>query len=164
MPTCGPDDDAAEVVGSLRADGDSESIVVNSEQVVLGLVAVADFADEEPSGTVADVMKLSPTTIRPSVAMSELAEGEPRRALVTASNGRLLGVVDPSEAEEGSREALIEQTFLETAEALAQRFGDREPTEEEVHSFLRERLIEEGKSADEADRILAGDYGDEEED
>ena len=156
VPTCGPDDDAGDVVRSLRQEGADESIVVNGEGVVLGRVALADFEDGDPSGSVAELMKLSPTTIRPSVAVSELAERE-SRALVTSSDGRLLGVADPSEAEEGSEAALIHEAFLETAEALSERFGDREPTDEEVHSFLRERLMEEGKTAEEADRILAGE-------
>ncbi|HEX2063966.1 MAG TPA: CBS domain-containing protein [Acidimicrobiales bacterium] len=164
VPTSGPDDDAGDVVRSLREAGASESIVVNAERVVLGLVDVSRFEDEEPSGPVADVMELSPTTIRPSVSMSELAEGKSRRALVTSSDGRLLGVAHPSEpeghsdeAEADSRQAEIEQAFLETAEALAERFGDHEPTEDEVHAFLHERLMEEGRTADEADRILAGE-------
>jgi hypothetical protein len=148
------------VVRSLREAGADEGIVVNAERVVLGRVAVADFEGEDPSGSVAEVMELSPTTIRPSVAVSELAERK-SRALVTSSDGRLLGVVDPSEAEEGSQAALIHAAFLETAEALAERFGDREPTEEEVRSFLRERLMEKGKTAEEADRILAGEETDE---
>ena len=39
--------------------------------------------------------------------------------------------------------------------AVSERFGDREPTEEELRSFLREHLIAEGKTAEEADAVLA---------
>jgi len=38
--------------------------------------------------------------------------------------------------------------------ALADRFGDREASPEEVHGFLRDRLLAEGKSPEEADRFL----------
>jgi rhodanese-related sulfurtransferase len=39
---------------------------------------------------------------------------------------------------------------------LQERFGDREPNDEEVRQFLRERLIDEGRSPEEADEFLAG--------
>lgn len=38
---------------------------------------------------------------------------------------------------------------------LQDRFGDREPSEEEVREFLRQRLIDEGRSPEEADEFLA---------
>lgn len=38
---------------------------------------------------------------------------------------------------------------------LQERFGDREPSEEEVREFLRQRLIGEGRTPEEADEFLA---------
>ncbi len=39
--------------------------------------------------------------------------------------------------------------------AVQERFGDREPTDDEVRAFLRERLTGEGRSPEEADEFLA---------
>ncbi|MGH9121072.1 MAG: hypothetical protein ACRDYC_03875 [Acidimicrobiales bacterium] len=44
--------------------------------------------------------------------------------------------------------------------AVTEHFGDREPSEEELHAFLRDRLIAEGRTPVEADRVLA-EMGDE---
>lgn len=46
--------------------------------------------------------------------------------------------------------------FLEIALAVQERFGvGVEPSEEELKDFLRERLIDEGRSPEEADAFLA---------
>ena len=39
---------------------------------------------------------------------------------------------------------------------LQDHFGDREATDEEVRAFLRQRLIDEGRTPEEADEFLAG--------
>ena len=38
---------------------------------------------------------------------------------------------------------------------IQERFGEREPTEEELRQFLRERLVAEGRTPEEADTFLA---------
>ena len=170
VATCRPDDDAAEVVARLRDEGGHHAVVVNEERVVLGLIDVHALDEETDGKAVHEVMRLSPSTIRPSVAMSSLAEGDQGAALVTSSDGRLMGVVHPltEDAEDGDdedgddedgdsgRHAEIERVFLETVEAIQEHFGDHEPSDDEVRAFLRERMIEEGKSPEEADRLLAG--------
>ena len=51
--------------------------------------------------------------------------------------------------------------LIEISQALQQRFGAGvEPTEEQVHEFLRERLIDEGRTPGEADAFLAEMGGD----
>lgn len=50
----------------------------------------------------------------------------------------------------------LQADFLEVAFAAQERFGDREPSREEMHAFLKERMIAEGKTPDEADAFLAG--------
>jgi rhodanese-related sulfurtransferase len=46
--------------------------------------------------------------------------------------------------------------LIEIALAVQARFGaDVQPTEEQLHEFLRDRLIGEGKTPEEADRFLA---------
>jgi hypothetical protein len=39
--------------------------------------------------------------------------------------------------------------------AVSERFGDREPTEAELRAFLREHLIAEGRSPEQADEVLS---------
>ncbi len=38
--------------------------------------------------------------------------------------------------------------------AIEERFGDREPGEHELRSFLRDRLVAEGRTEEDADRFL----------
>ncbi|HTJ77102.1 MAG TPA: rhodanese-like domain-containing protein [Acidimicrobiales bacterium] len=49
----------------------------------------------------------------------------------------------------------LQAEFLEVAFAAQKRFGDREPTHAEMQEFLRERLINEGRTPEEADEFLA---------
>lgn len=49
----------------------------------------------------------------------------------------------------------LQAEFLEIAFAAQRRFGDREPSKEEMHEFLKERMIGEGKTPEEADAHLA---------
>lgn len=39
--------------------------------------------------------------------------------------------------------------------AVGERFGDREPSEDELRAFLREHMIAEGRTPEEADAVLA---------
>jgi ABC-type Zn2+ transport system substrate-binding protein/surface adhesin len=48
----------------------------------------------------------------------------------------------------------FEQELTEVLLAVAEQFGDREPTEDELRAFLRDRLVAEGRSVEEADRFL----------
>lgn len=50
----------------------------------------------------------------------------------------------------------LQSTFLEAVFAVQEHFGDREASDDEVRAFLRDRLIAEGKSPEEAERYLAG--------
>ncbi len=53
------------------------------------------------------------------------------------------------------RRLWLQGEFLETIFAVQEHFGNRDPSEEEIHAFLRQRMIDQGKSAEEADRFLA---------
>ncbi|MEX2621724.1 MAG: hypothetical protein WD250_16025 [Egibacteraceae bacterium] len=48
----------------------------------------------------------------------------------------------------------LHDALLDVAGAVHEHFGDREPSEEELRVFLRQRLIDEGKSESEADAML----------
>jgi rhodanese-related sulfurtransferase len=55
----------------------------------------------------------------------------------------------------------IHHEFMEIALAVQERFGvDVQPTEEQIREFLRERMIGEGKTPEEADAFLAEIGGD----
>lgn len=49
----------------------------------------------------------------------------------------------------------IHDSMLEIMRAADEHFGNREPSDSEVREFIRGRLVEQGKSAEEADAILA---------
>jgi hypothetical protein len=50
----------------------------------------------------------------------------------------------------------LHHEFIEIALAIQERFGaDGEPSEEQIRGFLRERMIGEGKTPEEADAFLA---------
>ncbi len=49
----------------------------------------------------------------------------------------------------------LQGEFLSVVFDLQEHFGDHEPSEEELRGFLRERLISEGKSPEEADEFIA---------
>lgn len=50
--------------------------------------------------------------------------------------------------------AAVRDTLVEVAYAAQDRFGDREPTDEEARNFMLEWLVGKGKSPEEAARIL----------
>ncbi|MHB1533926.1 MAG: rhodanese-like domain-containing protein [Acidimicrobiales bacterium] len=50
----------------------------------------------------------------------------------------------------------LQNEFLDTIFAVKAHFADHEPTEDEIRIFLRDRLIAEGKTAEEAEHILDG--------
>jgi 3-mercaptopyruvate sulfurtransferase SseA len=61
----------------------------------------------------------------------------------------------PSELDAAQMQALHNE-FIEVAFALQERFGEGvEPTEDQIREFLRERLINEGRTPEEADTYLA---------
>lgn len=50
--------------------------------------------------------------------------------------------------------AAIEAMFTEVAYSMHQRFGDQGPTAEQEKEFMREWLIQKGRSASEVDAIM----------
>lgn len=152
--TCTPDEPAAEA--GRRLGGADRVLVLGPGDVVLGLAhrtALQAAVDE----TVGEVMEVVPTTIRPSVVASSLADAD-EPVVVTTAAGTLVGVVQPEDegahgVDDGDG---VAAAVVETAQAVQEHFGDRQPSEEEVGEFLRDRLVAEGRSPEEADRILQG--------
>lgn len=57
------------------------------------------------------------------------------------------GPVDPE---------VLHDVLLELTQAVEERFGEQEPTPQELDDFLRKRLLAQGHSDEEASRILSG--------
>ena len=68
---------------------------------------------------------------------------------------------DPKPELDSDEMQYIHHQFIEIALAVQERFGvGVQPSEEEIRGFLRERMISEGKSPEEADAFLAEMGGD----
>jgi rhodanese-related sulfurtransferase len=68
---------------------------------------------------------------------------------------------DPRPELDSDEMQFIHHQFIEIALAVQERFGvGVQPTEEQIREFLRERMISEGKSPEEADTFLAEMGGD----
>lgn len=150
--TCRPDDPADDVLAG-RDTGREPVLVVNEGDIVLGAVDRAELERADPGVTVAAVMTLSPTTVRPSVELADLADAD-QATVVTDSSGRLLGVVRAGVGDDSGLNQLG-STFLDVAHAVGDHFEGRDPTDGEVRSFLRERLVADGESPEAADAFLA---------
>lgn len=154
---CGPDERSGEVADRMDEEGDKQAVVVNEHDVVLGLVERSALKGSAPERPVAEVMTLSPSTVRPSVLLSSLADGD-APVLVTNSDGMLLGVVQPRtscDSGEGAEMQELQGTFLDIAHAVEEHFSEDDPSEEEVFAFLRDRLVAGGRTPEEADAYLA---------
>jgi rhodanese-related sulfurtransferase len=68
---------------------------------------------------------------------------------------------DPKPELDSDEMQYIHHQFIEIALAVQERFGvGVQPSEEEIRGFLRERMISEGRSPEEADAFLAEMGGD----
>ncbi len=164
VPTCHVDSTVGEARRLLEGSDTIVTVLAGD-----GLV-VGEFDNETLEGHADDVALLDamdpvPTTVRPSVTVASLAESGGGRRLVTTSDGRLLGAATVDAGEEHDHdhdghehhhvdEDEFDRELASVMEAIEERFGDREPSEAELRSFLHGRLMAEGKSAEDADRFL----------
>jgi hypothetical protein len=146
--TLDPDDTVAAARSRLTDAGVDVAVVV-ADGLAVGAVEREGLDEMGDDERLLDVMDVVPPTVRPSETIPGLAESGAERVLVTDPDGRLLG------------EALIpagehfEAELAEVLKAVRERFGDEEPDEDELRSFLRDRLVAEGRTPEEADRIMA---------
>jgi CBS domain-containing protein len=107
VPTCALEEDLGSVSRRVRAAGWSACVVVNDERVVLGLLRAAEL-DRDPTLTIEGAMRPGPSTFRPHVAITEMAEYMGDHKLesspVTTSDGRLVGPLIRTDAERAARE------------------------------------------------------------
>lgn len=159
VPTC---DAGATVADARAAIGDAEAvIIVAAEGLVVGEIDAEALPTLPAEAGILDVMDPVPTTVRPSVTVAALAEAGGGSRLVTTSAGHLLGLATVEgeahqhehEHDDGGMEA-FEKELTDVMAAVEERFGDRDPTEAELRSFLRDRLVAEGRSPEDADRFL----------
>ena len=164
VPTCDAGGTVADARRALEGSGEDRVVVVAGNGLAVGEIEVDELgghADDEP---VLDVMSPVPSTYRPSVTVDALAEEGAGRHLISTSDGRLLGAATVEGRQhdhdhdhdhgdvDGER---FEKDLAELMDAIGERFGDRQPGDEELRGFLRERLLSEGKSSEEADAFLA---------
>ena len=102
VPTCRLDERLTDVQARVRDSDWDTCIVVNDERVVLGRLGRAALA-QDADARVVDVMTEGPTTIRPnkrlSVQLKQMQDRSLTSAVVTLSDGRLVGAVLRSDAE-----------------------------------------------------------------
>jgi CBS domain-containing protein len=102
MPTCAPAEKVGNARDRVRAAGWDTCVVVNKERVVLELLREKELSSD-PETTGGQVMRSGPTTFRPDVSVGKMAgrmrERGARTALVTTSDGRLVGLLYREDAE-----------------------------------------------------------------
>lgn len=164
--TCDVGQTVAEARVMLEGAGEGAGALVLSDGLVVGEVDADALGDAGDDTTLLEVMRPVPSTVRPSVTVASLAQGGGGSAVVTASDGRLLGQAlveaapddheghDHEGHDHGGEDERYEQELAAVMQALQERFGDRQPSAEEVHEFLRDRLVAEGKSIEEAEQLL----------
>ena len=106
--TCGLDARVGEVRQRAQAGGWKGAVVVNDENVVLGLLREKELnADGERR--IAEVMRPGPSTFRPFVSASEMAhymvDHDLESAPITTSDGRLVGLLLQEDAVKAARQA-----------------------------------------------------------
>ena len=147
--------EASTTVGGARRSLDetgADTVIVTDHGLAVGEVDAEVLGGADDSVAVLDVMHPVPSTYRPSVTVSSLAGAHPKRVVVTTPDGRLLGEAQVDPELDGEK---MERELSETMEAVADHFGDHEPSDTELRSFLRDRLVAQGRSPEEADQFMA---------
>jgi CBS domain-containing protein len=104
VPTCAPSDHVGDIRRRLNESGADACAVLGRSGVVLGLARSRDVQGHADV-TVEEVMNPGPVTYRPDTILAELVEHllqsrpKPNHALVTTSDGRLVGMLHTADAE-----------------------------------------------------------------
>jgi len=103
VPTCLLSDDLSEVRGRVRESGWETCIVVNEDRVVLGRLGRKAIGSDDGE-SVEEAMTDGPSTVRPSIGLDALLKRMQSNNLsswlVTTPDGKLVGLVFRSQAEE----------------------------------------------------------------
>ena len=172
VPTLSPHATVGDARAAMAEADASAAVVVGCDGLAIGLVDDEVLHGADDGERLLEPMVLVPSAIRPSVTLESLDGGEAHRLLVTTPDGRLVGMAavkgdddrdhddhDHGDQDHGGHDhdelTRMEEELDDLAAAVRERFGDHDPTEEELHSLLRDRLMAEGRSPEEADRFLA---------
>ena len=103
MPTCAPVEKIGVVRERVRKTGWDRCVVVNKEQVVLGLLREKELSSD-PKVPVEEAMRNGSATLRPNEPVGNMAkrmqDREATAVLVTTSDGRLVGLLYREDAEQ----------------------------------------------------------------
>jgi Mg/Co/Ni transporter MgtE len=98
--TCRPEEEAATVrqrLDGMPLNGTETVLVLDCAGLVIGAVNEAQLDRADPGTPVSNVMRLAPSTVRPSEPAHDLAhhllERKRLRATITTPDGRLVGEV-----------------------------------------------------------------------
>jgi CBS domain-containing protein len=107
VPTCRLDEELGPVGVRVRKSGWNACVVVNDERVVMGLLRANELAGD-PTMPIERAMRPGPSTFRPHVPVTEMAEymvaHELENSPVTTSDGRLVGLLLRTDAERAAHE------------------------------------------------------------
>jgi predicted transcriptional regulator len=106
-PTCLLEESLRDVRTRVRAAGWDACAVVNEARIVMGLLRAAELGREGEDLTVESVMRPGPSTLRPNVAIAEvaafMAEHDLPNTPVTTASGELIGLLLREDVEQAAR-------------------------------------------------------------
>ena len=101
VPTCRAEDRLGDVAERVRAAGTDAAVVVDRDNVVLGILRRRELA-KDPALAVEKAMVVGPSTFRPNVPIAEMADYMTEHRLesspVTTAEGVLVGLLYRSDA------------------------------------------------------------------
>ncbi len=107
VPTARLDERVGEVSGRVERAGADVALVVNDDRVVLGILRRGHLG-ADPEGRVAEAMQPGPSTFRPHVFVTEMAEYMTRHDLesapITTGDGVLVGLLHRDDAVAAARQ------------------------------------------------------------
>jgi hypothetical protein len=173
VTTCDVTARVADARRALDASGGDTVVLVHAGGMAVGEVDRGSIEGMAGDVDLLDILDPVPTTVRPSVTVASLAGAGGGERLVTTSDGRLLGVASVAADDDHDHdhdhdhvhahgrddgEEIDQERFdaemAEVTRAVEERFGDQDPSAGELRAFLHERLVAEGRTAEEADHFL----------
>jgi predicted transcriptional regulator len=100
VPTCGLNQELSDI-NKVVSDDWNICVVIDSDRIVLGILDLSVVQDVQ--GTVEELMKPAPPTLRPSVLIDEaeafFEKSNREFVLVTKSTGQLIGIIRKTDLE-----------------------------------------------------------------
>jgi rhodanese-related sulfurtransferase len=145
--------DAGRIDGSRHVPADELADKLDSLDRTLPVVTVCRSGSR--SGMVARYLQAEGFDAE-SLEGGLLAWTEAGLAVTTPDGGPGRVVESEQPDEEGPQaDPEFQEAFMGLIFEIQDHFGDHEPTEKEVQGYLRERMIREGSTPEEADAVLA---------